>query len=71
MSEIEGPRRRGRPVVRWNDRVKAYMYERSADKGWEFEQARSYSIERERWRLFCRGHPLCGTFPEGMRHQKL
>ena len=31
MSEIEGPRRRERLVVRWNDRVKKYMYERGAD----------------------------------------
>ena len=28
MSEIEDPRRRERPVVRWKDRVKEYMHER-------------------------------------------
>ena len=27
-SEIEGPSRRGRPLVRWKDRVKEYMCER-------------------------------------------
>ena len=31
-SEIVGSRRRGRPVVRWKDRVKEYMHERAADK---------------------------------------
>ena len=31
-SEIEGPRRRGRPVVRWNDRLKEYMHARSGDR---------------------------------------
>ena len=31
-SEIEGSRRRGRPVVRWKDRVKEYMHERGADR---------------------------------------
>ena len=33
MSETEGPRKRGRPVVRWKDRVKEYMHERVADRG--------------------------------------
>ena len=30
MSEIEGSRRRGRPVIRWKDRIKEYMDERVA-----------------------------------------
>ena len=28
VSKTEGPRRRGRPVVSWKDRVKEYMHER-------------------------------------------
>ena len=32
VSVIVGPRR-GRPVVRWKDRVKEYMHERVADRG--------------------------------------
>ena len=28
VSEIESPRRRGRPVVKWNDRVREYKHER-------------------------------------------
>ena len=34
VSEIEGSRR-GRPVVRWKDRVKEYMHEKVADRGGE------------------------------------
>ena len=28
VSEIEGPSRRGKPFVRWKDRVKKYLCER-------------------------------------------
>ena len=35
--EIEGSKMRGRPVVRWKDRVKEYMPERSTNRGREFE----------------------------------
>ena len=30
-SEIEDPRKRGRPVVRWKDRVKKYMHRKVVD----------------------------------------
>ena len=45
MSETEGPKRRGKPVVKWEDRVKEYssindpfmhvqyMHERGVDRG--------------------------------------
>ena len=39
VSEIEGPRRRGRPVVRWQDKLKEYMHERGGNS-WRLEQAR-------------------------------
>ena len=39
MSEIEGNRRRGRPVIRWKDRVKEYTHERDADRRGRLEQA--------------------------------
>ena len=55
VSETEGPRRRGRPVVRWKDRVKEYMHERVAGRGRGIEQARRECVDRERWRLFYRG----------------
>ena len=54
VSETEGPRRKGRPVVRW----KEYMHERGADRGGMIEQARRECVDRERWRLFCCGHTL-------------
>ena len=40
VSEIVGPRRRGRPVVRCKERVKEYMHQRVADKGGGIELAR-------------------------------
>ena len=51
-SKIVGPRRRGRPVVRWKNRVKEYMHERVADRGGGIEIASSVCLDRER-RLFC------------------
>ena len=40
VSEIEGPRRRGKSVVIWKDREKKYMLERGVDKEKEVEQVR-------------------------------
>ena len=31
VSETEGPRRRGKPVLRWKDRIKEYIHELGAD----------------------------------------
>ncbi len=53
-----GPNSRGRPVVRWRDRVKEYKCERGASRG--LDQARRECLDRERWTLFCRGHTLGG-----------
>ena len=39
VSDIESPRRRGRPA-KWKDRVEDYMHERGADREGEIEQAR-------------------------------
>ena len=52
VSETESPRRRGRLVVRWKDKVKEYMHQRVADRG-GLEQAKIECMNRERWRLFC------------------
>ncbi len=38
----------GRPLGRWKDRIN------------ELEQAMRESLDRERWKLFCRGHHLEG-----------
>ena len=32
VSEIEGHKRRGRPVIRWKDRVKGCMHENVTDE---------------------------------------
>ena len=56
-SEVEGPGRRGRPPLRWRDKVKEYMTERG-DCGVRVEEARKECLDRERWRLFCCDHLL-------------
>ena len=61
VNETEDPKR-GIPVVRWKDTVKEYMHERVADVREVIRQVRRECIDRERWRLFYRGHPLGGCF---------
>ena len=39
VSEAEGPKR-GRPVVRWKDRIKEYMHETVDDREGDIEQAK-------------------------------
>ncbi len=62
VSESMGSNSRGRPLGRWRDRVKEYMCERGATRGGGLDQARRECLNRERWRLFCHGHPLFGCF---------
>ena len=38
VSEIEGSSQRGRPLVRWKDRVKEYMCGRGANRGEELNK---------------------------------
>ncbi len=59
LNSVEGTNRRGRPLVRWEDRVKEYVCERGA-RGNGLEWARRECMDRERWRSICRGHPLEG-----------
>ncbi len=66
-SKLEGPNRRGSPLGRWKDGVEEYLGERGIN-GRVLKQARRECWDRERWRLFCRGHPE-GMFLEGVRHQ--
>ena len=49
-----GGTERGRPVVRWKDRMKELVIEE------ERLNLQGRSVARERWRLFCRGHPFEG-----------
>ncbi len=49
--------RKGRPLGRWEDRVKEYVGERGV-RGNGLEWARRECMDRERWRSVCDGHPL-------------
>ncbi len=60
LSSVEGMNRRGRPLLRWEDRVKEYVSERGV-KGNGLDWARRECMNRERWRVVCCGHPLRDT----------
>ncbi len=61
LSSVEGPNRRGRPLGRWDDRVKEYMSERGV-RGNGLDWTKRECKDRERWRSISRGHPLVGSF---------
>ncbi len=58
-SSVEDPNRRGRPLGRWEDKVKEYVSERGV-RGNGLEWARRECMDRERWRSICCGHPIWG-----------
>ncbi len=60
-SSVEDPNRRGRPLGRWENKVKEYVSERGA-RGNGLEWAWRECMDRERWRSVCRGHLLWGRF---------
>ncbi len=70
VSEIEGGNVREQPPVKWRDRVQEYLRERGEGSLRNLEQARGECLDRERWRLFCRGHPLVGA-PRSRRRNEL
>ncbi len=61
VSEVEGGNVRGLPPVKWRDRVQEYVRERGEGSLRNLEQERVECQDRERWRLFCRGHHLVGA----------
>ncbi len=61
LSSVEGTNRRGRPLGRWEDRVKEYVSEREVRRN-GLQWARRECMDRERWRSVCRGHFLWGRF---------
>ncbi len=61
VSEVEGGDVRRRPPVKWRDRVQEYVRERGERSSRNLDQARRECQDRERWKLFCRGHPLVGA----------
>ncbi len=52
VSEIKGPSRKGRPLGRWEDRVREYVSEKGATRGKGIEQTRRECWNREGWGLF-------------------
>ncbi len=61
MRSVEGSSRRGRPLWKWEDRVKECLSERGV-RGNGLVQARREFMDRERWRSFCLGHHLGGRY---------
>ncbi len=57
LSSVEGMNRRGRPLGKWEDKVKEYVNERVA-RGNGLEWARRECMDRERWRSICHGQSL-------------
>ncbi len=70
VSEIEGGNVRGRPTVKWRDRVQEYVKERGKGFLKNLEQAMGEYQDSERWKLFCRGHSLVGA-PRSRRQNEL
>ncbi len=70
VSEIEGEHVKGRPSVKWRDRVQKYVRERGEGSLRNLEQARRECQDREKWKLFCCGHPLVGA-PRRRRRNEL
>ncbi len=60
LGRFEGTNRRGRPLGRWEDRMKEYVSERGV-RGIGLEWARRECMDRERWRPVCRDH-VCTPF---------
>ncbi len=58
---LRGTNRRGRLLVRWEDRVKEYVNERGV-RGNGLEWAGREYMDRERWRSVSHGRPLEGRF---------
>ncbi len=56
--------------MKWRDRVQEYVKERGEGSLRKLEQARGECQDRERWKLFCRGHPLVGA-PRSRRRNEL
>ncbi len=69
MSEIEGENFRGKPPVKWRDRVQEYVRERGEGSLRNLEQARRACQDSERWKLLCRGHPLVGASRSRYRNE--
>ncbi len=70
VNEIAGGNVRGRPPVKWRDRVQGFVRERGEGSLRNIEQAKGECQNRERWKLFFCGHHLVGA-PRSRRQNKL
>ncbi len=61
LSSAEGTNRKGRPLGRWEDRVKEYVSEKGVRTN-GLEWTKMECMDRERWRAVCRSHPLGRRF---------
>ncbi len=61
LRSVEDTNGKGRPLRRWEDRVREYVSE-SGVRGNGLDWARREWMDRERWRSVCHGHPLWGRF---------
>ncbi len=48
-------------LVKWRDWVQEYVRERGEGSLINLEQAKGECLDSERWKVFCRGHPLVGA----------
>ncbi len=60
MSMVDVVGARGRPSVKWGDRVLEHVRKRGERRVRGLEHARRECKDRNKWRLFCHGHPLTG-----------
>ncbi len=57
--------------MKWRDRVQEYVRESGEGSLRNLEQARRECQDRERWKLFCRGHPLVGLLGAGVKMNRI
>ncbi len=60
MSMVDAVGERGRPPVKWQDRVLEYVRERGERRMRRLEHARRECKDRNKWRLFCNDHHVIG-----------
>ncbi len=70
LSSVECPHRRGRPLGRWEAKVKEHLSERAV-RGNGLDWARKECMDRERGRSLCCGLPLGGRFHFSGRQMRI
>ncbi len=60
MSTVDEVGARGRPPMKWGDRMLEHVRERGERRMKGLGNARRECKDRNKWRLFCCDHPLTG-----------